>query len=80
VSAGLPDVTEEHVRMVLEAVDRVSNGRPVGTLLNDPASGAFALRVEDNGVQMWRVTATDGSTWGDMQPDLPGWVTIKEPS
>lgn len=79
VKAGLPDVTEEQVRMVLEAVDRVTNGRAVGTLLSDPASGAIALRVEDNGVQLWRVTAPDGSTWSDMQPDLAGWDTIKEP-
>lgn len=73
VSAQLPEVTEEHVRMVLETVDRLSEGRPVGTVLIEPGTGNVAVRVSRNGIEQWQVTAADGGTWADLQPDLDGW-------
>lgn len=77
ISAQLPDVTEEHCRMVLTTLDRVKEGAPVGTVLSDPQTGNIAVRVSESGVHMWRVTAPDGGVWADMQPTLP-WPVLRE--
>lgn len=78
VSSQLPGVTDEHVAMVLTALDVVRNGSLVGTIVQNPDTGAIALRVREAGIDMWRITGADGSTWGDMAPTLPGWVVLKE--
>lgn len=78
ISAQLPEVTEEHVNMVLTTLERVKEGAPVGTVLSDPATGSIAVRVSEAGVHMWRVTSPDGGTWSDMQPTLP-WPVLREP-
>lgn len=78
VSAQVPDVTDEHVAMVLVAWNTIKNGSPLGTIVSDPDTGAIAVRVSDKGVHMWKVTAVDGGTWGDMEPVLKGWTVIKE--
>lgn len=79
ISEQLPEVTDEHVAMVLSAWNNVLNGEPVGTVKTDPVTGNLALRVSENGVHKWRVTAPDGGTWADMQPTLPGWTVIHTP-
>lgn len=79
ISDQCPDVTEEHVAMVLAAWNTVLTGDPLGTILMNPADGATAVRVSDNGVHKWRVTATDGGVWADMQPTLAGWTVIYQP-
>lgn len=79
ISEQCPEVTGEHVAMVLTAWNNVINGEPLGTVKLDPATGNLAVRVSDQGIHKWRVTAPDGGTWWDMQPVLPGWTTIQTP-
>lgn len=70
-------VTEEQVKMVLEAVERVQAGDPVGTVLEEPGTGNIAVRVSESGVLVWRVTGLDGSVSADTQGTLPGWTVLK---
>ena len=78
ISAQLPEVTSEHVAMVLQVWNVIKTGDPVGTIVSDPDTGSIGVRVSESGVHMWRVTGPDGSTWGDMQPTLAGWTVVKE--
>lgn len=78
VVAQAPTLTEEHVRAVLQALQAVKQGAAVGTVCQDPESGAVAVRVSDNGVHVWNITGTDGAQWRDMQPTLPGWTVFKD--
>lgn len=72
------DFTEDQVRRVLAALDGVREGAEIGTVVQDPKSGAVACRVSEAGVPLWRVTALDGSCWRDVQPRLDGWTVIAE--
>lgn len=76
ISAQCPEVTDEHVAMVLEAWNTVLNGEPVGTIKLDPESGNLARRVNENGIHQWKITAPDGGMWSDMSPTLPGWTKL----
>ena len=76
ISAQCPDVSTEHVAMVVTAWNAIINGDPVGTVKKDPGTGALALRVSESGVHKWRVTGSDGTTWSDLQPTLPGWESL----
>jgi hypothetical protein len=62
--------------MVLAAWNLVLTGDPVGTVKLNPENGSLALRVSEDGVHKWKVTAADGGTWSDMQPTLPGWTVL----
>ncbi len=73
VSEHCPEVTDEHVAMVLQAWNTVLSGEPVGTIKKDPVSGNLAVRVSENGIHQWKVTAPDGGMWSDLQPTLTGW-------
>jgi hypothetical protein len=77
VAGQLSDITEEQVKMVLAAVEAVQSGEPVGTVRVNPDSGAVAVRVSDDGVLYWKVSALDGGTWNDMQPSFPGWEKLR---
>jgi len=77
VTAQVADVTEEQVKAVLEAVERVQGGDPVGTVLEEPGTGNVAVRVSDSGVLYWHVTGLDGSLSNDQQPTLAGWTVLK---
>lgn len=79
ISEQLPEVTTEQVSMVLSAWNTIIGGDALGTVRIDPATGSIALRLSDNGVHKWRVTATDGSSWFDMSPTLVGWNILSEP-
>ena len=72
-------VTEDQVKMILEAVERVQSGDPVGTVLEEPGTGNVAVRVSDSGVLVWRDTGLDGSVSVDTQGTLPGWNLLKSP-
>lgn len=76
ISEQCPEVTDEHVAMVLQAWNTVVNGEPVGTIKLDPASGNLARRVSENGIHQWKVTSTDGGMWSDLRPSLPGWTKL----
>lgn len=73
ISAQCPDVSDEHVALVLDAWNTITEGEPLGTIKKDPVTGRLAVRVSENGVHQWKVTAPDGGMWSDMQPTLPGW-------
>lgn len=77
VSAQLPEISDDQVAAVLAAWNAVKSGEPVGTIVEDQ-SGSVAVRVSEDGVHMWRVSALDGGTWCDMQPTLPGWAYIRK--
>lgn len=76
ISAQCPEVSDEHVAMVLAAWNTVISGEPLGTIKKDPVTGNFAVRVSEDGVHKWKVTAPDGGQWSDMQPTLAGWDTL----
>lgn len=76
ISAQLPEVSDEHVAMVLAAWNTVLSGEAVGTVKQDPVSGSLAVRVSEDGVHKWKVTGSDGAQWSDMQPTLPGWTQL----
>lgn len=71
-------VTPEQIRAVLAALNHTNAGSPVGVVLQDPASGNIAVRISQDGLEMWRIIALDGGVWNDMEPTLP-WKTIAEP-
>lgn len=79
VIAQVPGIPEEHVRAVLAALEVVRDGLPVGTIVQDPETSALAVRVSENGVHLWKVTALDGGEWRDMQPTLSGWKVLHQP-
>ncbi len=72
------DMTEDQVRRVLAARDMVHSGSPVGTVMRDPKTGCVALRVTEDGVAVWQVSAPAGDKWVDMQPTLNGWTQLHD--
>lgn len=80
ISSQLPTVTEEHVAMVLDALNTVTNGDPVGTILMCPQTGCVATRTANNGIHQWNVSHPDGGTTIEMVPTLPGWMVLRRPS
>lgn len=77
ISSQLPSVTDEQVTMVLDALNTVRNGEPLGTIVENTETGAVAVRVSENGIHQWRVTHADGGTSIDRQPTLPGWSYLR---
>lgn len=75
---AMTDLTADQVRQVLTAVEAVHKGAPVGTILEDPATGAVAHRVDEGGVIFWSCTSPDGGYWRDMQPQLKGWTPLRQ--
>ncbi|AEJ95131.1 hypothetical protein SEA_SOYO_34 [Mycobacterium phage SoYo] len=73
-------VTDEQVANVLTALNNVKTGEPVGTIRREPATGKVAHRVEAFGVQQWRVSGPDGEQYNDLQPTLPEWALIFDPT
>lgn len=69
-------ITRNQVAAVLAAYRNIMSGDPIGTIRRDPESGAMAMRVSDNGLQLWRVNAPDGSQYNDLQPHLP-WPIVE---
>jgi hypothetical protein len=70
-------MSEEQVKAVLSAVQRVQGGDPVGTVLEEPGTGNIAVRVSDQGALYWRVTGLDGSVSNDQQGTLAGWTVLR---
>jgi len=69
-------ITDEQVNDVLNALNHVRGGDPVGSIKLDAATGSVASRVEIDGVIQWRVIRGDGTSYNDLQPTLPGWVDL----
>lgn len=68
-------ITDQQVNDVLSALNFVRAGDPVGTVKLS-AEGSVAQRVEVDGVVQWKVVNLDGSSYNDLQPTLPGWVSL----
>lgn len=80
VTAVVGDLSEDQVRRVLTAVESLRDGATPGTIVQDPATGAVALRVSEGGVDYWSVTDPSGAYYRDMQPQLQGWKAITRPA
>lgn len=76
VTAVVGDLTEDQVRRVLAALESIRDGAPVGSIVQDPKTGAVAHRVREGGVTFWSVTGPDGAYHRDMQPNLVGWKAL----
>lgn len=70
-------LTAAQVAAVFAAREAVVGGDPVGTIKRGPA-GEIAMRVESDGMLIWRVTVPDGTQYNDTQPTLP-WPAIAQP-
>jgi hypothetical protein len=68
--------THIDVAAILAAYVNVMEGDPVGTIVRNPENGSVAVRAEDNGLHIWRVSCVDGSVYNDLQPTLLGWEKI----
>jgi len=79
VANNIEGVTPEQVAAVLAAYWAIHEGDPVGTIRRDEATGAVGIRVEDNGMHLWRVSTPLGEQYNDLQPKL-AWPIIHEPS
>lgn len=80
VTAVVGDISEDQVRRVLNAVESLRDGATAGTIVQDPKTGAVALRVSEGGVDYWSVTDPSGAYYRDMQPQLKGWKEITKPA
>jgi hypothetical protein len=63
-------ITPKQVAQVLAAWHTVHTGDKVGTIRRDPDTGAVAVRVESDGMPMWRVSTPSGEQYNDLQPTL----------
>jgi hypothetical protein len=70
-------ITANQAAAVLSAFKNIVGGDPAGTMRRDPETGAMALRVNDNGLMMWRVSVpSTGEQYNDTQPTLP-WPILE---
>lgn len=54
-----PMTAEAIVAMVLDGVNQVQAGDPLGTVRRDPETGVVYVRVNDGGVHKWRIVNPD---------------------
>lgn len=67
-------LSEEQVKAVLEALEAVKTGDPVGTVVEEPGTGNIGVRVSEEGVHLWVVVGLDGAVSKDTQGTLAGWT------
>lgn len=72
--AGQP-ITRNQVSAVLAAYRAILGGDPVGTVRRDPETGAMAMRVNADGLHMWRVNVPTGEQYNDLSPTL-SWPAV----
>ena len=73
--AGEP-LSSNQVAAVLAAYANILGGDPIGTVRRDPDSGAMAMRVNVDGLHLWRVAVPNGEQYNDLQPTLP-WPILQ---
>lgn len=71
-------ISANQVAAVLSAYRAILDGDPVGTVRRNPDTGELAVRVNHNGLHLWRVSHPQGEQYNDLQPTLP-WPTIAGP-
>ena len=69
-------ITTAQVSAVIAAYHNVTSGDPVGTMRHNPESGAIAIRVNQEGLILWRVSDPNGDFYNDLQPTLD-WPEVK---
>jgi hypothetical protein len=69
-------ITTAQVSAVIAAYHNVTGGDPVGTMRHNPESGAIAIRVNQEGLILWRVSDPNGDFYNDLQPTLD-WPEVK---
>lgn len=77
VSSQCPEVSTEQVAMVLDALELVTTGDPIGTILTKPDGSTATRTVSETGIHQWNVTGPDGSTWIERNPTLEGWDVLR---
>jgi hypothetical protein len=71
-------LTKAQVAAVLAAREAIIDGDPVGTI-RQGLEGEIAVRVNDQGVHIWRVTCPDGTIYNNLEPTMNGdWKVIKQ--
>lgn len=75
---GDTTTTREQISNVLDALDSLQRGEPVGTVRIDDASGKVAVRVKGVGVAQWKVVSADGGQYNDLSDRLP-WRCLHTP-
>jgi hypothetical protein len=71
-------ITARQAAAVLAAYKNILGGDPLGTMRRDPETGAIAIRVNVDGLYLWRVTVPDGTFYNDLQPTLAWPVLIPQ--
>lgn len=68
-------ITRNQVAAVLAAYRAILAGDPVGTVRRNPENGALAIRVNADGLHLWRVNVPDGDQYNDLSPTL-SWPQV----
>jgi hypothetical protein len=72
------ELTMAQVAAVLSAREAIIDGDPIGTI-RQGAQGEIAIRVNDQGMHIWRVTCPDGTLYNNLEPTMNGdWKVIKQ--
>lgn len=71
VASVVGDIDATKVAAVIAAWHAIHDGDQLGTVRRDPVTGAVAVRVEDHGIYLWRVSTPQGEQYNDLQPSLP---------
>jgi hypothetical protein len=71
-------LSANQVAAVLAAFNHVLGGDPVGTMRRDQESGAVALRMNADGLHLWRINHPNGDYYNDLAPTL-AWPVLHEP-
>ena len=72
------EISAEQIRAVLAAANTANDGDPVETVRRD-TDGKIAIRIRQQGVEMWRITVpSTGEWWNDTEPTL-SWEKIAGP-
>ena len=69
-------ITAAQVGAVFAARQAILEGDALGTVMKGQ-DGEIAVRVNDNGLHMWRVTCTDGTIYNNTEPKLPADIWTK---
>jgi hypothetical protein len=72
------ELTMAQVAAVLAAREAIIDGDPIGTI-RQGTQGEIAVRVDDQGMHIWRVTCPDGTLYNNLEPTMNGdWKVIKQ--
>lgn len=76
VANHVKGLTPEQVQAVLDAYNAVQEGDPIGTVRRHE-SGSVAVRCEQDGLHVWKVTLLDGGQYNDLS--AINWPVLGKP-